>query len=48
MIGGLTMGKVLMRPGGGSSDLDAITAKASDVLAGKAFVGPDGEIQSGS
>lgn len=42
------MGKVLMRPGGGSSDLDAITAKASDVLAGKAFVGPDGEIQSGT
>ena len=42
------MGKVLMRPGGGSSDLDAITAKASDVLAGKAFVGSDGEIQSGS
>ena len=42
------MGKVLMRPGGGSSDLDAITAKASDVLAGKAFVGSDGEIQSGT
>lgn len=42
------MGKVLMRPGGGSSDLDAITAKASDVLVGKAFVGPDGEIQSGT
>lgn len=42
------MGKVLMRPGGGSSDLDAITAKASDVLAGKAFVDPNGEIQSGT
>ena len=37
-----------MRPGGGSSDLDMITAKASDVLVGKAFVGSDGEIQSGT
>ena len=37
-----------MRPGGGSSDLDAITAKASDVLAGKSFVDPNGEIQIGT
>jgi len=30
-------------PGGGGADLDAVTAGAGDVLAGKVIVGPDGE-----
>lgn len=35
-------------PGGGGADLDAVTASAGDVLAGKVIVGPDGEPLTGS
>ena len=35
-------------PGGGGADLDAVTASAGDVLAGKVIVGPDGEPLTGT
>lgn len=35
-------------PGGGGADLDAVTAGAGDVLAGKVIVGPDGEPLTGT
>lgn len=35
-------------PGGGRADLDAVTASAGDVLAGKVIVGPDGEPLTGT
>ena len=35
-------------PGGGGADLDAVTASAGDVLAGKVIVGPDGESLTGT
>ena len=35
-------------PGGGGADLDAVTARAGDVLAGKVIVGPDGEPLTGT
>lgn len=35
-------------PGGGGADLDAVTADAGDVLAGKVIVGPDGEPLTGT
>ena len=42
------MGQVLMVGGGNSADLDAITATASDVRAGKVIVDQDGELVTGT
>ena len=42
------MSRIWMPGGGGSgADLDVITADASDLLAGKVTVGPDGEPLTG-
>ena len=42
------MGRVWMPGGGGSGDLDLVTATAGDVLKGKVIVGPDGEPLTGT
>lgn len=42
------MGDVLTMPGGGGADLDAVTARAPDVLPGKVIVGADGEPITGT
>lgn len=39
------MGKVLMRPGGGASDADAITASAYDIRKGKIYIDKNGDLQ---
>lgn len=41
------MGKVLMRPGGGASDADAITASAYDIRKGKIYIDKNGDLQEG-
>ena len=42
------MGRIWMPGGGGGADLDAVTAGAGNVEAGKVIVGPDGEPISGA
>ena len=42
------MGKILMQGTGGGTDLDLVTAKASDILQGKVIIGPDGEPLTGT
>ena len=42
------MGKVLMRPGGGATDLDLVDVSPSDVLRGKTYMDREGEPQVGS
>lgn len=42
------MGKLFVNVGGGGADTDVVTAGASDVLAGKVIVGPDGEPLTGT
>ena len=42
------MGKIWFPGGGGGADLDAVTAGAGDVLAGKVIVGADGEPLTGT
>lgn len=42
------MGRIWMPGGGGGANLDAVTAGAGDVLAGKVIVGPDGEPLTGT
>lgn len=42
------MGRIWIPGGGGSADLDVITAGADDVLAPKVIVGPDGEPLTGT
>lgn len=42
------MGKVLMRPGGGSSDLDMVTTYSADVRKGKLYIDHEGDIQEGT
>lgn len=41
-------GRIMMTPGGGSADLDAITAEAGDVLAPKVIVDQEGEPVTGT
>ena len=42
------MGKIYMTGGGGSADLDVVTAGAGDVLAGKVIVDKDGNPLTGT
>ena len=42
------MAECIILKGGGSADLDVVTAGSSDVLAGKVIVGPDGEPMTGT
>lgn len=41
------MGKVLMRPGGGASDIDVINVSAYDIRKGKIYIDREGELQEG-
>ena len=42
------MGKIVITGTGDGTDLDLVTAKASDILKGKVIIGPDGEALTGT